>query len=142
MSGARYELLVALPSPLGSKKIIVTAAQAVGILSADRGARVIDTTATCFGIKKLTDCFEDVVLLMAKDAAGGRILGVSLFRLVVRDAEVTRDPQDVPLRNLDSFVAAAIRRTLRAVEQHSQRTRVFLRVPIAYDIHSESLIEE
>lgn len=120
MLGARYELLVALPSPLGSKKIIVTAAQAVGIFPADRGACVINTTATCFGIEKLTDCFEDVVLLMAKYAAGGGILDVSLFCPVIRDAEVTRDSQDVPLRNLDSFVAAAIRRTLRAVEQHSQ----------------------
>src|SRR5882762_8278495 len=94
-SGAGYELLVALPPPLGSEKIIITAAQAVGVFPADRGARVIDTAATCFGIEKLTDCFEEVVFLMAEHRAGGGILGVPLFGLIVSDAEVTSDSHDV-----------------------------------------------
>ena len=63
---------------------------------------------------------------MAKHAAYGRILGISFLGLLVRDAEVARDSQNVALTNFDFIIAAAICRTLRAIEHHPQRSRLFL----------------
>jgi hypothetical protein len=65
ISGRRYEFWIALSTAFGCQKVIVPAAEAVGIASADRRAGVIDCALALFRIEKLTDFLEDVVLLMS-----------------------------------------------------------------------------
>ena len=92
-------------------------------LTGKRGAGIIAYLARCPGMaaprEKLADLLEDLVLLMTKHPADGGRLCVTLLRLLVRNAEVARNFQHVPFSNLDSFVAATIRGTLRAIEHHS-----------------------
>ena len=83
VSGKRYELGIALPPPLGCEKVIVPAARAIGIASAEPGARVIDCALAFLCVEKLTDFPEDMVLLMSKYDANGRSLCVPPLRLLV-----------------------------------------------------------
>jgi hypothetical protein len=118
MSGKRYEVGVALSPPLGCEKVIVAAAEAIGILSADRGTRVIDRALAFFCVKKLTDFSEDMILLMAQDSTHRRSLCIPLLSLVVRNGEVFRDSQQVALGYLNAIITTTVSRTLRTVVQH------------------------
>jgi len=92
-SSTRYEIFIALAPPFGGEKVIVSAATAVRIASADRRTRVIDRASAGIGIKKLANVFEDVIFMVAKYSAERRVFCVALFCLLEGDAEVSRDPQ-------------------------------------------------
>jgi hypothetical protein len=91
ISGKRYKLRITLPPPLGCEKVIIPAARAVGIASADPRTRVIDCALAFLGVKKLTDFPEDVILLMSKNSAHGRSFCVSPLCLLVGNTKVIRD---------------------------------------------------
>jgi hypothetical protein len=93
LSGRRDKLRVAMSPPLGGEKVIVSAAPAIGIFSANGRASVIDCASPRFCVEKRTDSFEDVVLLVAKYAADRRSLCVPPFYLHMREAKVTGDPK-------------------------------------------------
>ena len=76
---------------------------------------------------------------MPKYAAYRRRLRGPLFRLFVRDTKVARDATKIAFGHLDSIIGATIRRALRAIEHHPQRTRVLLTVPITYSAHPQIL---
>lgn len=69
ISSAGNELGIILPTSFGRQEIVVAAAKTIGILSANRRARFINRASARFGIEKLADLLEDVILLMAKHAA-------------------------------------------------------------------------
>lgn len=69
ISCAGNELGIILPSSFGRQEIVVAASKTVGILSANCRARFIDRASARFGIEKLADLLEDVILFMTKHAA-------------------------------------------------------------------------
>ena len=118
--GRRDKLRVVLATPLGGEKVVVAAAQAVGILSANGRARIINRASPRFCVEKAADCFEDVVLFMAKNGTINGSFSVAAFRLLVRDAKVFCDSKKVSPGHIDSIIAATVGGTLCAIKQHLQ----------------------
>ena len=121
-SGRRYEVGIALPPPLGCEEIVVPASPAVRVTTADRRANVIDSALTFLCIEKLTHMLEDVVFLVSQYPALGRSLRVASLGLLVGNAKMLRDSQEVTLGHFDAIITATIGRTLRTVVHHRQRT--------------------
>ena len=91
ISGKRYELGIALSPALGCEKVVIPAALAIGIASADRRASIIDCALTLLCVEKRTNLPEDVVLLMSEYATNGGGLGVPPLCLLVRNTKVICD---------------------------------------------------
>jgi len=91
ISGKRDELGIALSSALGCEKVVIPAALAIGIASADRRASIIDCALTLICVEKRTNLPEDVVLLMSEYATHGGGLGVPPLCLLVRNTKVICD---------------------------------------------------
>lgn len=91
ISGKRYELGIALSPALGCEKVVISAALAVGVASADRRAGIIYCALTLLCVQKRANLPEDVILLMSEYATNGGRLCVAALRLLVRNAEVVRD---------------------------------------------------
>jgi len=107
-------------APLEGKKIVIAAAQAVGIRAADFGPRIIDSAIARYGVEELTDLLEYVVLFMAKHPVAIGDLCITHFGLLVSYAEMSSHPLYILARGFDSIIAATVSWTLRAIEQHSQ----------------------
>ena len=91
ISGKRYELGIALSPALGCQKVVIPAALAVGIASADRRAGIIYCALTLLWVQKRANLPEDVVLLMSEYATHGGGLCVSPLCLLVRNTKVICD---------------------------------------------------
>jgi len=113
-----------LSAALRHEEVIIAAAQTLRVVAANAGPGVVYSAPAAVGIEKLTDRFEDMVLLVSQHAISKGNFGESLLSLLVSQPEILSEPLDVPSRNFNAFVAATIRRTLRAVEQHTERASV------------------
>jgi hypothetical protein len=91
ISGKRYELGIALSPALGREKVVVPAALAVGIASADRRAGIVYCALALLCVQKRTNLPEDAVLLMSEYATHRGGLCVPPLYLLVRNTKVIRD---------------------------------------------------
>ena len=106
------ELRVALSTPLRCQKVVVSATLALGIASAYRRSGVVDRALAELRVEKLTYLPENVVLLVSKDLTHRGSLCVAPLGLLVRNAEVIRDSQQVALGYFDAIITATIGGTL------------------------------
>ena len=131
----RDKLFIALAAAFRSEEIIIAATQAVWIIAADFGTRFIDCTAPRFGIEKLADLFEYMILSLAQHAVAVSDFCISRFGLFVTDLEVFRQTMYVASRGFDSIVAATIGWTLLAIEEHTQLFGFLLWVSVFAGTH-------
>src|SRR5256885_12287551 len=101
--------------PLEFEELVVTASRMVGILVADGGTRFVDRAAARLRIEKRADAAVDGVFLVAQDLLALDDLREPREGRVEVDVEVFGEALHVALRDDDSIVAAAVRRTLCAV---------------------------
>ena len=113
MPRLRHELRVALGAALEAQEVVVAAAGAAGILTADAGARLVDRAAAGLAAQEPAGGAVDRIRRLAKDDlplifAG---LGKLLRRRLRADPEVPREPSDVRRLDRDARIGAAIGRT-------------------------------
>jgi len=122
-----------LASSLRSEKVVVATAQAIGVFAADARPRVVNSAPSLFKVEKLADPFEDVILLVAKNAVAEGNLGVPLLGLFIRYAEVGCYSKQVALGDFNTVIAATICGALETIKQHVQRAAILFHLIVIND---------
>src|SRR5664279_4783586 len=122
--GQRNECLVLLLRPLPTEEIVIAACGEIRVFVANARPRVVDGASARFRIKKHTNTAVDLVFLMSKNNFPFTRFREALRRNLGIEIKVLRQLLDVAFVDDDPFVAAAVRRTLRAVVSSHARSSV------------------
>src|SRR5688572_15844664 len=111
----RDEILVFLMIPLPLQEVVIAATGTIGVFVANAGAGFVNRTASRLRVEEHADAAVNLVFLMTQDLLVRGDFREAAARGLDVDAEVFREPVQVPFSDDDALIAATVRGALRAV---------------------------